>query len=139
MVGPTGSGKTELLRSLYAGAAEAGISSRALIGPADRDAYDVVQHYRSRVSAGDGDFGLLLVDDLTGHDDETLQGLVEVAKLTRRANLALVVASQDVRMGSRGGNVLQHLTGANLVQFSGKGGPGVGEINGEPFRAWWAS
>ena len=139
VTGPTGSGKTELLGSLYAGAAEAGISSRALIGPADRDAYDVVQHFRSRISAGNGDFGLLLVDDLTGHGDDTLQALAEVAKLAPTAGLTLVVAVQDVRSGSRGGNVLQHLTSANLVRFSGEGGPGVGEVNGVPFRAWWAS
>jgi hypothetical protein len=139
--GGAGTGKTELLRNLYAAAADAGISERALISPHDSDAQAIVEYYCSLTprDLSSDPLRLLLVDDLTGFGDETLAALAHVARFGGKAGIVLVVASQDVRLGGRGGAVMQHLTGATLIHFSDPGMPGVGEVDGALFRAWYAA
>lgn len=142
VTGGSGTGKTALLRSLYAGAADAGIQTRALVDPYQSDAAAVVERYRTHVtgSLGDPSMSLLLVDDLAGFGDDTLAALEQVARFARKANVVLVVASQDVRLGGRGGDVLRHLADAPLIQFAELWGtPGVGQVNGDLFRAWYAA
>jgi len=138
VTGGSGTGKTALLHSLLAGA-NAHLEARR-VDPYQSDVQSVVERYRSLVAEGRSDHQvrILLVDDLTGFDDETLTALEHVARFGRTANVALVVASQDVRMGGRGGRVLQHLADAPLIHFNGPL-PGVGEVNGDVFRAWWTS
>lgn len=139
VTGYSGTGKTELLRSLSAGAHQA-CTQFNLISPAEFPEGLDAEYFESLVrdQSGTQPMGLLLVDDLDGFVDETISDLAWVARSARKANLVLVVASQDIRMGSRGGAVLAHLTDATLVNFDG-GAPGVGTVAGVPFRAWWAS
>jgi hypothetical protein len=138
--GPSGSGKTILLESLLAGAEAAGIPAQ-MIHHNRGDASTIINDHREMVAQvpdGVHPLRLLLVDGLADLSGDEIDGLAEVARYARKANVALLVATQDVRLTGRGGPIIQQFVDPIVIEFGDdRSTPGSGAVNGYPFRAWW--
>ena len=137
VTGGSGSGKTILLESMFAGAKAGGIPAWMIAH--NRDASAVIADYMDVAREGRDnvrDPRLLLVDGLTELTDAEIEFLTKLARFARLANTVFVVAAQDVRMGARAGSVLQHLQDPIVINFDGDE-PGVGIANGDLFRTWY--
>lgn len=166
IVGGCASGKTVLLESLLAGARHAGIGAdlacswrgdaAETIGGYHRLVLDRARDLVDRhVPEGDFDLRLLLVDDLPQLDADTAGLLADVARISAKTNVSVVVASQEMTAAAPGGARLRDsLKAGNTVQMrvaqalfgfteipgrfaDGTSTAGVGLVNGDLFRAWY--
>lgn len=163
VVGATGSGKTTLIESLFAGAQKAGIEVD-LADPLHGTAGRVIAEHRELIAARSRDLAmrgvrsaigalplrLLLVDHLTEMESDVGDLLAAVVKLAPKAGVAVVVATCSAAISIPGGSSLrENLLLGNLVELrwdmneisrtfaDGSTTVGVGLINGDLFRAWW--